>query len=91
MSIDCQTPEPPRLRISKDTGIPSSPLCYCHAGDSPMRGIPKPKRITSPARQSAWTSQREREKERSLELEKQGKSKLGYQMGLKVKQRNSQE
>lgn len=56
-----------------------------------MRGIPKPKRITSPARQSAWTSQREREKERSLELEKQGKSKLGYQMGLKVKQRNSQE
>ena len=58
-----------------------------------MKGIPKPKRITSPARQSGWTSQREREREResSLELEKQGKSKLGYQMGLKVKQRNSQE
>ena len=56
----------------------------------PNEGDPKAKEnhITS---QAVLMDQPERERERSLELEKQGKSKLGYQMGLKVKQRNSQE
>lgn len=34
---------------------------------------------------------RERERETSLELEKRGKAKLGYHMGLETKQRSGQE
>ena len=62
-------------------------LLSCWGQPNGRDPIDRENHITS---QAVWMDQPERERE-SQELEKQRKSKLGYQMGSELKQRYSQE